>query len=184
MKQFGRLIALLLLLCSQLASIAALETSIRESSGTAELLLPGEGWRQAVSGRLVPVGATVAVWAGGSVVIVRDDGQDSIRIAAGPLTVLTVRSDGSDLLEIELVAGGVSVQTAGASVAVATDFAAIQSMAGEFSVAAGEVVLQSGSVTITYPDEKIRVIEEPGTISLQPVTLAPVIPARSSLPAR
>jgi hypothetical protein len=181
MKHFtGRLITAVLLLFSPLVSTVALETSIRESSGTAELLLPGEAARQAVSGRLVPVGATVAVWAGGAVVIARDDGngQASVRITAGPLTVLTVTRDDQDLLTIALVAGGVSISTDGSDVAVTTGLATIESRTGEFSVAFNEVVLLNGTMTITYPDGKVRVIEEPGEISLEPTPFAPIFRAR------
>lgn len=167
----------LVLTLSCFAAPIAQEISIRQSSGTAELLLPFEGWRQAVSGRLVPVGASVAVWAGGTVVIERSEeaGQAAVQITAGPLTVITVTNNDTQLLEITLIAGSVSVATTAANVAIVTDFGTIASQAGEYTVLSDSIEFTSGSLTITYPDEKVRQIDEGGRISLLPVLLAPVI---------
>jgi len=92
--------------------VSAQEEVVRvsRSSGTAEIEIPGRGWLQAVSGRALPEGGSVATWAEASL----DVSGLGVDIELGPLSLLELVSvdvdAGRPVLTILLRAGTVGVR--------------------------------------------------------------------------
>lgn len=166
--------------------VSAQEDVVRvsRSSGVAEIEIPGRGWLQAVSGRALPEGGSVATWVDAALEI---SGLGA-ELELGPLTILELVSvdvgangDGPSLT-IRLRAGAVTVRTSDASIVVLTERAELALAPGGSLVYGDDIVtLEDGVLNVRYRRGGDREVVSPATVDLRELDVNPVL--QGPLPA-
>jgi len=151
---------------------------VSRSSGTAEIEIPGRGWLQAVSGRALPEGGSVATWTGASL----DVAGLGVEIELGPLTLLELVSvevnegAGRSILTVRLGAGTVGARTGEARVVVLTEHAELTlEENGALSYGDDVVDLATGAMTVRYRRGGDREVTSPATVDLRELSVKPIL---------
>lgn len=124
---------------------SAQELRVGASTGTAEIELPGSGWLQAVSGRAVLPGSSLATWTDAEVSVVGE----GVEIALDRLSVVSLTRVTDERVGILLESGSVVVRSAGVSVEVQAGPIAVVLLSGELRFADGIVSLVTGNALIS-----------------------------------
>jgi uncharacterized cupin superfamily protein len=152
---------------------------VASSTGTAEAFIPDVGWRQAVLGRVLPVGSTLTCWIDSSAEV---EAGEATFILSG-LSHAELTSVSSERVELILSAGSLKVMTAGTEVLIrvrgtagstAEESTIVILVNGEAHVTSTEVVLTSGSARVDAPREETVELVAGDQFSLAVPPLEPV----------
>ena len=126
-----------------------LQIDVSESSGTAEIEIPGSAWFQAVTGRSVPVGARLATWTQARSGFELVESEATASVSLGELSLMTL-TNATGRLEIELTVGTATVAVEGVEVEVRAGDASVWTSSASFVLSPTEVAVISGEVVLTY----------------------------------
>lgn len=151
-------------------SVVAQEVRIVRSTGTAEIEIPGRGWLQAVSGRLVPAGGSLATWTDAQLVA----GGGTVEFQLGRLTIVELVSVESGRVNLRLRAGSLRFRTSEDPVTVTTDLAAFEIDVGAAEYTDGVLNVLEGSVTIAYNRGGESVVSAPAVLDIRELRIDPI----------
>jgi hypothetical protein len=138
---------------------AAQAAQVAGSSGTAEALIPDVGWRQAVLGRVLPVGSILTCWIDSSVEVE----VGSAAFVLQSLSHAEIASVSEQQIELRLSAGALDVTTEGTEVLIrlasigggtAGESTMVVLVEGEARVTTTAVMLTSGSARVNMSGEE------------------------------
>ncbi|TVR31952.1 MAG: hypothetical protein EA404_08795 [Spirochaetaceae bacterium] len=136
------------------------------SSGQTEVLIPGQGWRRAVVGRLIPAGSIVTTWVDADATI----GVSGVEVQISPLTHLTIQTN-DQLVETVLETGGLVVRVdrihpARIVVVMPAQEYRIEASNAQFAIDRRAIVVSQGEVRVSRSRSPEVVLEAPATYSL------------------
>lgn len=142
------------------------------AEGTAEVSVPGVGWRRAVLGRRLGAESVVATWRDARVLLSR--GETSVEI--GPVSHLGVLGTEDGLLWVRFDAGSLAVETQeGIVVDVPVRESRLRSTGGaQFSATTRELSVITGSVFLEVTGTGVTEVTAGQRVSLVPHDLEPV----------
>lgn len=153
--------------------VGAQDLTVTASAGVAEIELSGQ-WLQAVSGRAVPSGSTLATWRDA----ILEVGGEGVRARLEELSLLRVASAGVEdgaPLRLELVTGQVDLAAVGRAIELVVPRATLDLVDGRLRASRDEVELVEGSVAIVYEGGGERVVEAPARFGLADYGVVPIL---------
>jgi hypothetical protein len=142
------------------------------AEGTAEVSIPGIGWRRAVLGRRLIPESVVATWRDARVLVSR--GETGVEV--GPVSHMGILGIEDGLLWIRFDAGSLSVETQeGIVVDIPVRESRLKSTgAARFSATTRELSVIAGSVFLEVPGIGTTEVTAGGRVSLVPDDLEPI----------
>lgn len=142
------------------------------AEGTAEVSIPGVGWRRAVLGRRLPPESVVATWRDARVLVSR--GETGVEL--GAISHLGILGIEDGLLWVRFDAGSLRVETQeGVLVDIPIRETRLRSPgAARFSVTTRELSVTTGSVFLEVPGIGVTEISAGRRVSLVPHDLEPI----------
>ncbi|MFW5689926.1 MAG: hypothetical protein ACOC1U_10165 [Spirochaetota bacterium] len=163
------LVAMVALFVVIAGTLGAQEIRVSSSRGTAEILIPEAGWRQAVSGRLFPVGGSLATWTDGRVAF---EGL-AAEIEIGGLSVLDLIG-AEERLVMRLVSGTVSVRAGDVEVVVETGLGTLRLVRATASYSDGTLTVEEGDVIVESARGGQRLVAAPDSARLGRIPVEPI----------